>query len=335
MVAWRNRDKLATAWLHCLPGPGGLNNPAFSEALALALCMPSPACKDRVGYSVGSSNRGAVVDLYGDKVQAAVMTGDHWRIRHDAVKLEISSLCAWAKVEHTTEVFGLFSPVITAQALTRYERGRQRQGLVPDFRIKTTNITGASRHQLAELKIISCSESWYAPSAGGKVRGTDKRANGLPADYRRKARDVDREARAASGDQRGPVERKLEEYGDLLGLVFGVWGEASEGVHTLIEQLATSRLDSRQRTRGRPGNKQELGLIRAQIHRRLSLAAVKAQVECLLSRLHQVGPGSKAMQQRREWEARENEMMKREQQAQWLRKIEGIQTLRKGAILTA
>ena len=30
-----------------------------------------------------------------------------------------------------------------------------------------------------------------------------------------------------------------------------------------------------------------------QIQRRLSLAAIKAQVECLLSWLHQVGPGNK------------------------------------------
>ena len=183
--------------------------------------------------------------------------------------------------------------------------------------------------------MISCSDSWYAPTAGGKVRAVDKRASGLPADYRRKAREADRESRAASGDERGPVERKLDEFGDLLGLVIGAWGEASEGVNTLIDQLAASRLSSQERTRGKPGNKQELGLITAQIRRRLSLAAVKAQVECLLSRLHQVGPGSKAMMQRREWAQREDELMKRERDAQWMRKIEGVQTLRKGAIKTA
>ena len=92
---------------------------------------------------------------------------------------------------------------------------------MPDFRIKTTTNTGATRIQLAELKLISCCESWYAPSSGGKVRGVNKRANGLPADYRRKAREADQEARAVSGDQCGPVEKKLEEYGDLLGLFFG------------------------------------------------------------------------------------------------------------------
>ena len=26
------------------------------------------------------------------------------------------------------------------------------------------------------------------------------------------------------GDQKGPLERRLEEYGELLGLCFGAWG---------------------------------------------------------------------------------------------------------------
>ena len=51
--AWLNRDKLSTSWLQCLPGPDGLNSLAFTEALALILCMPSPSCKDRVGATVG------------------------------------------------------------------------------------------------------------------------------------------------------------------------------------------------------------------------------------------------------------------------------------------
>ena len=246
--------------------------------------------------------------------------------------METSSLCAYAKVDHTTEVFGLFAALIPQDALSRYDRGRKRQGLVPDFRLKTDNNTGAARHQLAELKLISCCDAWYAPSAGGNVRAVDKRANGLPTLYRRKAREADKETREASGVVRGPVEQKLEEYGELLGLVFGAFGEGSEGVHSLISTLAASRLNSQERTRGRPGNRHELGLITAQIRRRLSQVVMKAQVECLLCRLHLIGPGSKAMTQRREWAQRGDERMRRERSAQWLRKTEGVFSLRKGTI---
>ena len=116
--------------------------------------------------------------------------------------------------------------------------------------------------------------------------------------------------------------------------MFGAWGEGSEDVHKLIDTLAKSRLHSQERTRGRPGNNQELGLITSQIRRRLSLVVVKAQVECLLSRLHQVGPGTKALAQRREWAIREDMNMRREREAQWLRKTEGVFSLRKGSIKT-
>ena len=332
-VLWHNRDKMSSAWLHCLPGPEGLNNASFSEALALTLAMPSPACRAHTGQQIKVGDS-ACVDIYGDKVMSAVLPGDHWRIRHDTVKMELSSLCTFAKLEHTTEVFGLFAPLIPQQALSRYERGRKRQGLVPDFRLRISNNTNAARHQLAELKLISCCDAWYASSSGGNVRAVEKRANGLPADYRRRAREADRESRQATGDARGPVEQRLEEHGDLLGLVFGATGEASEGVHKLVTNLAESRLNAKERTRGRPGSKQELGLITSQIRRRLSQTVIKAQVECLLSRLHLIGPGSKAMIQRREWAVREEERMKRERNADWLRKTEGIFALRKGMIKT-
>ena len=66
--------------------------------------------------------------------------------------------------------------------------------------------TGGSRFQLAELKVISCCESWYTPSAGGNVRATEKRANGLKAEYKRKARDVDKEIRESRDIEKGPVD---------------------------------------------------------------------------------------------------------------------------------
>ena len=88
VLAWANRDKLSSAWLQCLPGPEGLPNQAFTEALSSLLCMPSPACRDRVGASVGRRT----VDLYGDSIMAEVLPGDHWRISHDKMKMKIHSL---------------------------------------------------------------------------------------------------------------------------------------------------------------------------------------------------------------------------------------------------
>ena len=74
---------------------------------------------------------------------------------------------------------------------------------------------------------------------------------------------------------RGPVERRLEEYCDLLCLCFGAWGEASEGVHQLVQNLAESRLTFLGLQIGRPGSEAEVGMCVGQVRRRLSMVAIK------------------------------------------------------------
>ena len=330
-IAWQNRDKLASAWLSCLPGPEGMNGPAFTEALSLTLCMPSPVCKDRIGCSVGKRT----VDIFGDNIMAAALPGDHWRTRHDKMKMTINSLCTWARLPATCEVWGLFAHLIPNEALSRIEGGRKRQGLVPDFRLEMPSTTGGTTYRLAELKLISCCDTWYKPSTSGNVRGTERRATGLQTEYSRKARKVDQDLLQISNGEKGPVERRLDEFGQLIGLCFGAWGEASVDVHNLIHTLAESRLNFQGLKAGKPRSKHELGVIVGQLRRRLSQAAVKAQVDCLLSRIHQVGPGNTQLAKKREWAVVEDDRMRRERGAQWLLKYEGIQTLQKGFIKTA
>ena len=100
-------------------------------------------------------------------------------------------------------------------------------------------------------------------------------------------------------ETRGPLFWCLEEYGDLLGLCFGAWGEANEGVHQLVQSLAESRIKFLGLQRGRPGSDQELGICVGQIRRRLSMVAIKAQVDCLLGKIHQVGPGNRHLTKKR------------------------------------
>ena len=183
---------------------------------------------------------------------------------------------------------------------------------------------------LAELKILSCCPSWYRPS-GTEVRATERRARGLNADYRRKAKKIDQEIIKIPSGERGPVEQRLDEFGEIKGLCFGAFGEASQDVHDLIETMAESRLRFQVLAEGRPegGSDQEKALIVGQLRRRLSLAAIKAQVECLLGRINQAGNGNKQLAKKREWSLIQDERMRRERQAQWISKIEGTRTIRK------
>ena len=189
----------------------------------------------------------------------------------------------------------MFSHLIPAEGLTRIERGRKRQGLVPDFRLEIPSSTEGTKLQLAELKMICCCATWYPSSSGVNVRGTDKRAEKLHGEYHKKAKDIDRNIIKIQNGGRGPVEKKLDEYGKIIGLCFGAWGEASEDVHTLIHTLAKSRIASQNLRHGFRAEAAELGIITGQIRRRISLVAIKSQVECLLSKLHQVGPGGRTL----------------------------------------
>ena len=332
IMAWTNRDKLSTSWLLSLPGPEGFNNAEFSEALALTLCMPSPSCQQRVGEKVGKS----VVDVFGDNIMAAALPGDHWRTRHDTVKLCINSLCKWARIPATVEVWGLFSHLIPQEALNRMESGRARQGLIPDFRLEIPAETGESNVVLAELKVISCCTTRYQPGRGNKVRATDRRAQGLEAEYRRKAKTLDKSI-LGTADQRGPVEKRLDEFGTLVGLCIGAWGEGSQDVHMLIEKMAKSRLKHQMLEEGRPegGSDNEYAIIVGQIRRRLSVTALKAQVACLLSRLHQIGAGNKQLAQKRSWAIKQDDLMRQERKSQWARRIEGTTSMSKGMLRIA
>ena len=155
---WRERDKLSAMWLLSGPGPDTrLSNMEFAEAAAALLCLPSPVCADKIGCRVGDRR----VDMYGDQVQAATMEGDGWRTRHDNIKLFLTKLFHWASLPYQCEVFNLFAHLIPQEGLSRIERGRKRQGLVPDFMLEITCERGDKRKELAELKCISCYPTRY------------------------------------------------------------------------------------------------------------------------------------------------------------------------------
>ena len=109
---------------------------------------------------------------------------------------------------------------------------------MPDFRLAVPDpITGVQR-RLAELKVINCCSSRYKVTE--KQKGVDKRARLLPSEYRRKAKNIDRDLLQNPDGQVGPVEHQLSQYGDLLGLVVGAWGEGSEDLHSLVKVLDQS-----------------------------------------------------------------------------------------------
>ena len=190
--SWPNQDKFTTAWLLSFPGPhSGLSTPIFQEGLALVLCLPSPACKDRVGEKVGDSR----LDAFGDALARQKLCGDGWRIRHDRSKCELMRMMGWSRVVATCEVHGLFQHLTAQEEQNNEEVKTARQVLLPDFRIELPATPSLATHgralapgqtetRIAELKIC-CGKDFYKPGVRQRqfIRAVDARAAELMGDY--------------------------------------------------------------------------------------------------------------------------------------------------------
>ena len=301
--SWLQRDKLSTAWLQALPSPDtSLTSAEFSEAAAAALCLPSPACAHRLGEVVSGTK---VVDPYGEAVlSATTLPGDHFRKRHDKMKMKIFQLCQWAGLEAEVEVFNLFAGCIPQQGLNRMERGRKRQSIVPDMRIAIPT-EGNLERRLHEIKIISSSKSRYNPQREGQqaMRAVDKRAAELTPEYFKKARTTDRQYCGTEPGTTGPVETKLGTMGLVEGIVLGATGEGSEPLHSLIHHLALSRVRVAGPQVGRRGQVRqeaaEVAITTAFLRRAISVCGVRGQAWTLLDRLEVLGPGAAEAARRR------------------------------------
>ena len=97
----------------------------------------------------------------------------------------------------------------------------------------------------------------------------DARAASVPHEYLAKARQADRDTSAGApsnnsavdpviedyylgvhttcmpGPLPGPMEKKLRAHPEPIGLCFGAYGEASEGVHDLIKVVAEQMAEER------------------------------------------------------------------------------------------
>ena len=85
-------------------------------------------------------------------------------------------------------------------------------------------------------------------------------------------------------DGNGPTTRQLGDFPPVLDLVFGAYGEASEGVKTVMDKMLESKLRSMGLRKGGPGEGKERAQVTSYIRRRLSSDVVRANVSFLLER---------------------------------------------------
>ena len=229
------------------------------------------------------------------------------------------------------EVVNLFSGLLTQQGLSRIDKARDHQAIVPDFWIVLPK-EGSPTPVLHKLKCISANRTRYLVTQA--KRAVDKRAEDLHDEYVSKAQQADQLYGLVEEGRQGRVERKLLSFPKVEGLVFGNWGEASESVHSLVEHLATSRARvGEPQARSRGGRLSEEGIKSVAvgyIRRRLSIAAIKAQCLTLLGRLEVMGPGAVLANNRRKTALEQYELWRRERCAQIIADKQGYNAVRRG-----
>ena len=251
----------------------------------MVLCLPSPACRDRVGEKVGASR----VDQFGDNVLCEKLPGDGWRVRHDRIKTELMSMMSWSGLVATCEVWGLFKHLIPQESLESSEVNKQKQVMIPDFRVQLPSPTGQTESKLAEL-IFTCSRDMYRPGVQQREfkKAVNRRSDKLMEEYRKKADNMDK-ILGEGGQNR--VRRRLDQFGQLVGLVVGQFNEVSDDTHKLLEHMADSRVNMVSRREGRQMSDQERGVVMGQLRRQLSTTFIRAARQCLLDRMQQYGKG--------------------------------------------
>ena len=327
--AYPQFDKLSTAWKLSLPGvTNGLTTPVFHEVMAMALCLPSPACQPILGQPVG--HQGGVVGPFADELNCAHLTGDSWRHRHDLLKVALVNMCNEARVPVDCEVFGIFRDLIPAELAGpggELQHARQRNGLCPDFKLRLPSADGP-RDTLGELKFISAGVSRYP--IGSRRKAVDVRAAELPGAYRRPLQRLDTQHHGTREGETGPLVRRLESYGVLECYVAGAWGEGSEPLHGLVQTCAEARVAHLCRASGRQETEHMLGQQVAQYRRLISTCTVRAAAMCTLARVAEISPAAKAAAGRRQVTMRLEREMREERRAQWMAGLQGPGWARRG-----
>ena len=155
----------------------------------------------------------------------------------------------------------------------------------------------------------------------------DRRAGELMEEYRGEADKVDRLLGEVE-EGRGRMRRRLDQFGELIGLVSGLFNEASSDILMLLDAMATSRES------GLTSGQQEVekGRVQGELRVQISLSSMRAGMACMLDRCHQIGDTA-GLCSRREVTWKTEVAMRRQREAQHLARVRGHHLLRRGHIM--
>jgi len=235
---------------------------------------------------------------------AANMSGDGWRIAHDAVKHHCCLLVEDHFGRARTEVHGLFADLFDgmregAGEAWREVNDRVRKGAVPDVGAAMEG----EAEQLYEIKgIYPCRSRYPFCLRGGRERvagacGCSKclgrgvsavnvRGALVPREVMRSLAKLEvKLGMTASVAEVGPLQQRLTGLGGVRELVFGSFGGVSEGFHRFIGRLAKKAAPLMWHDMLSPSIGHCAGVLKTQMQRSLCFVLARAKSQLIHSRL--------------------------------------------------
>ena len=159
--------------------------------------------------------------------------------------------------------------------------------------------------------------------ARSRDKAADRKARTLPALYRGKLSNIDRQYYGTVPGEVGPCQERLESMGDLLQVVVGFWGDCSTDLDRIIRAIAEARVLYLSRESGRPVTDHWVGQVLGAHRRFLSAAFIRAQMACLTSRMGHLGVGAREAAARRMVAMAEEQRIQREEEAHFAAHVRG------------
>ena len=295
------------------------NNHAFGERCAAYYGAPSFECQYLAGRELTLNGHQVTLDAHGCRISGVALKGGGYIARHDTVKWAFAELCSAYKVQVRTEAYGLFVDQILSAVQRRQLAGEARadshhggagHGCVPDFLAHTDGRTKPPR--LAELKGIGFVKTHYPvptepDSRKHASQAVSARAAKVQGEYTRKVRALDhrffpdRLPDLRDEHARGPIQERLESYGEIIPLVFGHYAEINEEFARMLKAVAKEGAKAMWRSMLCQSEEQAVGILHWRARVYMGKAIHHAQANFMASQVRGAVPEPPAVRQAQQY----------------------------------
>ena len=298
--AWLDVDIFSHQFLAQWPTPElRLDARDFREEATSYLGLRSPEAHRLIlsgrTHIPGGGRAGVrVLDPYAHQAELATLTGDSWRVQHDAVARVVTRDVLEAGFAGTDQPRRVFTHAIAPEHLL----SRGVSAIVPDLRVRMhfPDLLSPARWRDVERDLFDfkcahggCPQYRTATALRERSAAVAAYARSVHTDVLRHARDIDTRLHATPSGSDGPVTRELLTFPRVHGLVFGARSEASPEVHALAGIVAGQQAGATWRAAGASSRQEAYGFFLGRLRRRWGCVASREHARMRLARLELVG----------------------------------------------